>query len=690
MRSWLPALRVFVADAARPAPGDGVWRPAIKGRVLIVAGVLTIWTVVIYGRLIQLQVFQHREMRARADQQQHEVRRPPAGRGDILDRNGRLLAYSVDGASIEGYPNMVGQAREVARELCRRLGDCSRDELAAMTRRLSQSDKTWIDLRAPAPVSPRQREAFREARFSSIALVPQTLRYYPHVDLAAHVLGFVGRENHGLGGVESRFDSLIRGQAGRVLVQRDARSVEMFTRVEQPPTAGASIELTIDVTYQHILERELLAGIRAAGARAGSAVMMDPYTGEILALANYPTFNPNTFSESPDAARRNRAVQEVYEPGSTFKIVTAAAALEEGVLSTSELIDCNPGSIKFPGRKPITEAGGHNYGVLTFEDVIVKSSNVGAIRAGLRVGAERMARFARRLGFGQLLAPDFSGESAGIVHSPARLNDSDLASMSMGYTVSVTPIQMAAAVSAVANGGLLFEPHIVRAIIKDGVRTVDAPRVLRRAITPATATTLTAIMEAVVERGTAKAAALERYRVAGKTGTAAKIVNGLYSKTDYNSSFVGFVPSRRPAFTILVVIDTPRVGEYGGTVAAPVFRRIAEAVLQQAGVPPSIDPAPAIVVAADATPPAPARLAAPLPTLQQVGGRALMPDVRGLGARDALRVLAAAGLRVRITGVGTVVAQAPEAGVPIDDHTEGALELRRQVPMGPPSAGGAR
>ena len=689
MRSWLSALRA-VAESDRALPPGAAWRPAVKGRVLIVAGLVAVWTVVIFGRLVQLQVFQHEEMRARADQQQHEIRQPPAGRGDILDRHGRLLAYSVDGASIEGYPNMVEKPADVARELCRRLGDCSRDELAAIVRRLSDSDKTFVSLRAPAPLSPQQTAALRNAKFSSIALMPQTLRYYPHVDLAAHVLGFVGTENHGLGGIESRFESQIRGQAGRVLVQRDARSVEMFTRVEQAPTAGATIELTLDVTYQHIVERELLAGIHAARARAGSAVVMDPLTGEILALANYPTFNPNAYNDSPEAARRNRAVQEVYEPGSTFKIVTAAAALEEGVLSPSDLIDCNPGYIKFPGRKPITEAKGHNYGVLSFEDVIVKSSNVGAIRAGLRVGAERMARFARRFGFGQQIAPDFSGESAGVVHSPARLNDSDLASMSMGYTVSVTPVQMAAAVSAIANGGLLFQPHLVRATIRDGVRTAVEPRLLRRAITPTTANTLTAIMEGVVTRGTAKAAALSRYSVAGKTGTAAKIVNGAYSQTDYNSSFVGFVPSRQPAFTILVVIDTPRVGHYGGGVAGPVFKRIAEALLRQAGVPASIDPAPAVVVAGDGVPPRAPTRATPLPTLQQVGGRALMPDVRGLGARDALRVLAAAGLQVRITGTGTVVTQSPDPGAPLDGATDGALELRRVVSPPPPARGGDR
>jgi cell division protein FtsI (penicillin-binding protein 3) len=675
MRSWLTARWSAVVGPERPrSASDGSWRPAVKGRVLLLAGVLAIWTVVILARLIQLQVFQHEEMRARADQQQHEIRTPPAGRGDILDRNGRLLAYSIDAASIDGYPRMVADAAATARVLCDRLGDCSQADLAEITRRLGDRDKRWVGLRPPAPLTAQQVEAVRGARLSAIALIPETLRFYPHRDLAAHVVGYVGRENKGFGGIESRFDSAISGQAGRVLVQRDAHGTEMFTRVERAPTAGAMIELTLDVNLQHIAERELAAGIRAVGADAGTALVMDPNTGEILALANYPAFNPNTYNESAEVVRRNRAVQELYEPGSTFKIVTAAAALEEGRIRTTDLIDTSPGVIRFSGRV-IGEDKGRNYGTLTFADVIVKSSNVGAARIALRVGAEPMVRYARRFGFGEALAPDFAGEHDGIVHSPARLSDSDLASMAMGYAVAVTPLQMAAAVSAIANGGLLYEPHIVRATIRDGVRTAAEPRVLRRAILPETARTLTAIMEDVVERGTAKNARLSRYRVAGKTGTAEKLENGVYSDTDYNVSFVGFVPSRRPVFTVVVVVDSPRTTKYGGTVAAPIFQRIAAAALQYAGVPPTVDPAPSVIVADDAPP----RPAAMLPTLQRVGGRALMPDVRGLGARDALRLLSAAGLEVRLSGAGTVVSQTPEPGVPIDAGMRSALELRRAI-----------
>jgi cell division protein FtsI (penicillin-binding protein 3) len=371
-------------------------------------------------------------------------------------------------------------------------------------------------------------------------------------------------------------------------------------------------------------------------------------------------------------------VQDVYEPGSTFKIVTASAALEEGIVKPDDMIDTTPGYIRIGSRKPIYDT--HPHGVISFRDVIVKSSNVGAIKVGLRTGAERMSRYVRRFGFGQALDPEFLGQSRGI-WNPQNLTDSALASVSMGYQISVTPLQMVTAASAVANGGLLMEPHVVGAIVRDGRREPVAPKVLRRVISPETAATLTSIMEGVVSPGgTAPAAALVRYQVAGKTGTAHKVVDGRYSASEYNASFVGFVPSRHPVLTILVVIDTPRAASYyAGSVAGPIFKHIAEAAMQQLGVPPSIDPVPPIMTSAEARPSrplaVPASASALLPTLTSTGGPGLVPDVRGLGARDALRVLGRAGLTVRVRGSGRVVDQAPEAGAPLETGASILLDL---------------
>ena len=667
---------------------ESAWRSGLKRRVVIMLAISGFWTVTIAARLVQVQAFQHDYYVARAAKQQlREVRQDPK-RGDIVDRHGRILAYSVDAEGVGLDPTEVGDPARTVRAVCAALGDCTAKEHAEFVTRLRKdSDAQFMYLRKSRQVSPGQAIDVGRLNLPGVILVGETRRYYPNKELAAHVLGFVGEENKGLGGIESSYDSTIRGRSGRVLIQKDARRHRLQTRVEELPTAGASLELTLDLHLQHIAERELQQGVLEHRAKGGTAIVMDPHTGEILALANYPTFNPNAFGGSTPEQRRNRAIQDLYEPGSTFKIVTASAALEEGVISPADPVDCSPGYIVFPGRKPINDE--HRYGVLSFEDVIVKSSNVGAIRVGLRVGADRLGRYVRRYGFGESTAPDFDGENPGIVHKPSDLDDSGLASMSMGYQIGVTPIQMAAAASAVANGGLLLEPHVVRAVVRDGVRTTLPRKTPRRVISPQTTAILTTIMEGVVERGTAKAAKLERYQVAGKTGTAQKIIDGQYSHTDFNASFVGFVPSRRPAFTIIVVIDTPRGAYYGGAVAAPIFKRIADAALQQAGIPPSINPVPPVIIATDPVPvpdPVPSAPAV-LQAVTDVSGQAVMPDVRGLAARDALRVLSGIGLTVRISGTGVVGSQSPLPGQPVEPGGWGVIQLQRSFSEPRPPGG---
>jgi cell division protein FtsI (penicillin-binding protein 3) len=409
---------------------------------------------------------------------------------------------------------------------------------------------------------------------------------------------------------------------------------------------------------------------------------MQPQTGEILALANWPTFNPNDFTTTDAVARRNRAIQDTYEPGSTFKLVTASAAIEEGVIKTTDLVDCNPGSITF-GVRTIRDT--HHYGLLPFIDVIAKSSNVGAIKVGQRLGAEVLGRYINRFGFGQAIGSDFRGASPGIVWNPARLDPSALASVSMGYQVGVTPLQMAAAVSVVANGGELVVPHVVRAFIQGGHREEVPRKVVRRAITPDTAATLTEIMEAVVERGTAKKLAdVEGFTVAGKTGTASKLVNGRYSKSDYNASFVGFVPSRKPALTIVVVIDSPHAkGYYGATVSGPVFSRIAEASLRHLAIAPTVNaPSPVMSVETkDTEPMVPQRVndaGGSKPAAEEVAD-GMMPDLRGLSAREALRKLTRLGLTARMTGNGFVLEQMPEAGTVLPPGNGCVLKLGRRA-----------
>ncbi len=679
------ARAVAASAPSEAAPGalpdddfEACWRGALRGRVLVVLGALALWTAGLEARLVQLQVVQHKDMVAlAARQQKREIELVPP-RGDIVDRNGELLAYSVDGQALVADPNAVDDAGGTAARVCHALGDCDAEKLAGLRRSLARrSAFAYLDRQ----VSPDQATRLDALKLPGVRLIPEPRRYYPKLELAAHVLGFVGVDNEGLGGVERTYDDVVRGTAGRMLLQVDARRKGMDARVQQSPAPGATLELTLDLYLQHIVERELRAGVEASRARGGSAVVMDPRNGEILALASYPTFNPNAFQEFSDDQKRNRAIQDIYEPGSTFKIVTASAALEDGVFRIDDLIDTNPGVIAFPGRKAITEDKHHNYGVLTVEDVVVRSSNIGAIKIGLQVGAERMGRYIRQFGFGQALLPDLSGQSRGIVWNPANLNDSALASISMGYQVGVTPLQMATAASIVASGGMLYRPHVVRAVVRDDVREPVPIKPLRRVISQRTAAMLTTIMEGVVERGTGKQARLDNYPVAGKTGTAAKLVGGRYSATDYNVSFVGFVPSRAPALTILVVIDTPRNGSpYGGTVAAPIFRRIADAALRQMGVPPTIHPAPVVVAnSSPALDAGPAAATAGRPTVVPAGGAPVMPDVRGLSARQALRALNGAGLVVRLRGNGIVAAQEPAPGQPIETGMSTELALERRV-----------
>jgi len=649
------------------------WRATLKRRIAAVAGALALWVTGIEARLVYLQVVSHADLVARAERQQKRTQEMPAMRGDILDRRGRVLATSVDADSIYAVPTEIGDAGQAAAKLCAALGDCSRKDRLALAERLNQQ-RAFAYVRRQ--VAPDVAKRVADLNLDGIGFLKESKRFYPNRELAAHLLGWVGIDNTGLSGLEYTYDPYIRGKKGTILIQTDARR-HAFSHVERPPTAGSTVELTIDENLQHIAERELHIGVVENHALSGSAIIMNPHTGEILAMANEPTFNPNAFRDADEDTRRNRAVQDLYEPGSTFKIVTVSAALEERVMKPDSIIDTNPGSIRL-GSRVVTEARHHNYGVLSLSDVIVRSSNVGAIKIGFRVGTERLGRFVQRFGFGRPTSSDFPGESSGIVWDPAKWTDSALMSVSMGYQVGVTPLQMAAAFSSVANGGELMEPRVIRAVYRDNRRLPVRPKVVRRAIAQDTAAALVGIMEGVVENdhGTARAARIPGYSIAGKTGTANKLVNGHYSNDTF-ASFAGFLPSRNPALTIVVVLDSPRGanGHFGGGVSAPIFKRIAEASLRYLGVPPDVNPAPPVLVAKhdapDPSAPAP-RLA--LVTDAQSG---TIPDVRGMSARDAVRTLFKVGLHAHISGDGIVVSQMPAPGSPIAANTVCRLSLER-------------
>jgi cell division protein FtsI (penicillin-binding protein 3) len=639
------------------------WQSTLKRRMRVAAGILALWALAIECRLVYLQIIAHADLVERAERQHLRNRTIPGKRGDILDRRGRVLATSGDADSVYAVPSAIEDPGATAASLCKTFGDCAGRERQSLVEKLSKGKRNhfaWVRRQ----VSPEDAKKIADLNLEGIGLLKETKRFYPNKELAAHLIGYVGVDNTGLNGIEFAYDAQIKGKDGEVLVNTDARR-HVFNRVERPPTAGSTIELAIDQYLQHVAERELRAGVLENRAAGGTAIVLNPKTGEILAMANEPTFNPNSYSESDDTERRNRAVQDVYEPGSTFKVVTASAAIEERVVPLTAIIDTSPGYIRVDSA---TIRDTSNHGVLSFSEVIADSSNVGAIKIGLKVGTNRLSSYLYRFGFGRPVSRDFPGESPGIVWDAAKWTEGALAHVSIGYQVAVTPLQMVSAIAAIANRGEYVEPRVVRAMYRGSRRFVVEPKVLRRSISVDTAASLTTIMESVVEAGTGKAARIKGYSIAGKTGTAAKLVNGRYSNSDYNVSFVGFLPSRDPQLAMIVMIDSPHGphAKYGGTVSAPIFRRIAESAIRYLGLSPTIDPMPPVLVARhsgeETLSLGATGRALPIVSLIADGPAGAVPDLRGLSARDAMRELARLGLTARIAGDGVVVSQQPSAG----------------------------
>ncbi|HEY6323510.1 MAG TPA: penicillin-binding protein 2 [Thermoanaerobaculia bacterium] len=550
--------------------------------VVWLAGLL--WVALIGLRLYQLQVVNHLRYVHKAHQQQQRVVKLDPPRGTIYDAAGRELAVSVEVDSAYAVPAEIGDgdrdatARAIA-SACPGLDARHLEKLLAEEREF-----VWVARKLDPPVA----AALRRLRLAGIHFVPESKRYYPMRDLAAQVLGYVGTDNHGLAGLELNYDALITGKPGLRTVLRDARrgtavSPDLFFTEPRP---GGDLYLTLDATVQHMVERELQRAVEQRRARRGSAVFLDPATGAVLAMASYPAFDPNEFERYAAGSWRNRTIMDAYEPGSTFKIVTAAAALESGLVHADDPFDCGMGSIVLYG---ITIRDHKRFGILSFADVIAKSSNVGVIRAALLIGGERLYRTIVAFGFGHATGIDLPGENAGILHPLARWGPLTKAYVAFGQGVSVTPLQLANAVAAVANGGNLLQPYVVDTVRRGEVleRRHPRPLVVSRPISAATAEEVKRLLERVVTDGTGKTAAVAGYRVAGKTGTAQIPVPGGYARHAYLPSFVGFAPADRPSLVGIVAVEAPQGMEYYGTqVAAPVFGTLVREVMLYLGVRP--------------------------------------------------------------------------------------------------------
>jgi cell division protein FtsI/penicillin-binding protein 2 len=547
--------------------------------MLLVAGVV-VWSIAIVVRLVQIQVYRAEDLADMARRQHSSTVELDPMRGTIFDRTGAELAIAKDVSSVYAVPAEIESLEKTATALSRALKLDRRKVLGRL--RLKARDFVWIERK----VSAAEAAAVAALHLPGIAFVDEPKRFYPRGSLAAHVLGYVGLDNNGLGGIEQQFDAEVRGIPGIKLTLRDARGLRFLPEPGgHPAEPGRNVVLALDAAVQHVVERELRAAVVENQARGGVAIVLDPWTGDVLALAGEPTFDPNNYLDAEPEARRNRAVQEAYEPGSTFKVVTLTAAVEGRHVRRDEPIDCGHGSITLNGAR-VTD---HDpFDLLTPTEVLAHSSNVGAIVIGSRVPAEDFYRQVRRFGFGKPTGIDLPGEAAGILRPPESWSGLSKPMMSMGYEVAVTPIQLAAAFAALANGGTLVKPRLVLRIEEqDGrpVRTIE-PVAVRRVASPATVGTLSEMLEEVVRDGTATAAAIEGVTVAGKTGTAKKLVGGVYTSGHYVASFGAFAPARRPRVTVLVALDEPRAGEYyGGRVAAPVVRRILVATLAILGEP---------------------------------------------------------------------------------------------------------
>jgi cell division protein FtsI (penicillin-binding protein 3) len=534
-----------------------------------------LWFGCVTARLYFIQVIQYVDLLSRAQHQQQRIIEVAPQRGAIYDRQMNPLAMSLGVDSVFVVPNELTEPQMVASLLAPVLG-VDADELR--NRFQASHSFCWVKRR----VTPEESARVRDLNLKGIYFQQETKRFYPKRDLAAQAIGYVGLDDKGLGGIEYALNDEITGKPGRVLLASDAHR-RTFHSTEWPGVPGKNVVLTLDEKIQYIAEKALAAEVETARAAGGVAIVQNPKTGEILALASQPTFNPNDINASPATSRLNRAVGWVYEPGSTFKLIPVSAALEEKLTSPEEIIDCQGGKIVLAGH---TIHDDKPHYILSLTDVVAESSDVGAIKMGIRLGDDRLYRYIRAFGIGSKTGVELPGEERGLLQPPSRWSRISIGEMSIGQESAVTPLQMVTMYSAVANGGILFEPHIVHDVFLGGHHDALPPAAGHRVLSEHTTEIMRQMLTAVVDHGTGTPAQLGGYTSAGKTGTAQKIdANGSYSRSLHIGSFIGFAPATNPAVTILVVIDSPVGAYYGAEVAAPVFRSIAEQTLGYLNIP---------------------------------------------------------------------------------------------------------
>lgn len=658
-------------------PITGTW---LRFRIILLFGLFFCLFLIIFGRSYQLQVLQGAKLATLAERQYQRVVPLVPKRGTLYDRKREEMAVSMEMDSVFAQPAKVEDLNKAARKLAPIL----KKNPEVLARKMKEGKSfVWLERGIP----PLAREEIEKLEIKGVDFLKEAKRFYPQGEVGAPVIGFAGLDSRGLEGVELGYDEFIRGEPGYVLTPKDAlgRVFSLDPAGPHNSEEGCAVILTIDRQIQYVVERELKKAVQARSARGGMAVVMNPKTGEILAMAVQPSYNPNNFSTSHPQLRKNRTMTDTFEPGSTFKVFLLATALEEKAAAVNDMFFCENGVFSV-GGKVIHDV--HKYGWLTLGEVVKVSSNIGASKLGRKLGKAKLHRGLKNFGFGGKTGIDLPGEVSGFLPGPQHWSEIGLANISFGQGVSVTPLQLTAALAAIANGGVLMRPYVVQTVLDREGRVLkeNHPREIRRVVSPETARAVAAVLKTATEEGgTGKTAALSGYETAGKTGTAQKAaVNGRGYSDKRVGSFIGFAPANDPRVVITVMIDEPKGMSYGGVVAAPVFKAVGEQVLPYLGVyPKGITylaqgaPGPAALKSMGAQPVQALPAQAVVSEIQ--GEPGVMPDFSGKSIREVVKAAQRLGLEIKIEGSGRAVTQSPAPGEVLQGDHRGIVKFQPSI-----------
>lgn len=647
--------------------GEKKW---IRFRVYVVTLLFLAGMGTVLARAYQLQVLQRERLTSIALAGYKGVVKLPPKRGTIYDCEGHELAVSVEVASVYSHPHQVTDKQRTARELSRIL---NLNQSAVMELLNSKRPFVWIARK----IAPEKARQVLSQKLEGVATTPESRRYYPGKEIAAQLIGFAGEDNEGLEGVEKKFDAVLKGPDYTLVQMRDAMRRPFYISTPVADDGMRHMVLTIDKDIQYKADQALKEVVEKTRAKGGHCIVVNPRTGEILAMSTAPLFNPNSFEKSKPALWRNQGITDCFEPGSAMKTFLMAAAIDKGIASPQTAFFCENGAYKI-GTNTIHEHDAKKYGSLTLTEIVTVSSNIGAVKVGQKLGYKNFHEYLKKFGFGEKTGIDLVGEREGFVRPPRDSKEIDKATVYFGQGVTVTSLQLVMAMSAIANQGVLMKPLIVKAIKDQQGRTVKEfhPEIVRRVISREAAQKATQILENVVsEKGTAKLAMIGGYRVAGKTGTAQKVDprTRAYSRRNYMAVFLGFVPSDDPRLAAIVVVDEPEGIPYGGVVSAPIFRQVGAWTLNHLRVNPQVQATepvipPEKVRAAEKI--RVARMEPPSPEATAEPNAGLLPNFRGLTMRQVIQEGKTLGIRVAVEGTGLATGQVPEAGAPMERVTE--------------------